>query len=229
MQEKFTNNGEIQIQYLIVNHSPDKIPLIIIPGAMVSAEDFYNDVIDHLSFYCIIISVRGLGKSSAPLNGYSKAHLIADVEAVVVEEELKEFYILGHSFGASIASAYSLKYSQKVKGLILADYPPGYPEYSSEWAQMIRKNNPSVSENLVNGLLNESIHEMFTEALAKCGFNILILKGGNEDSLLKIGFVNKIIKKLPNSSLKIIDNCGHEMFIEKPKEVLKEIKYFIGA
>jgi len=228
MQEKFTNNGDIQIQYIIVNHSPGKIPLIIIPGAIVSAETFYNNAQGNLNLYCIIISVRGLGKSSVPLNGYSKDHLISDISAVVAEEKLKEFYLLGHSFGAAVASAYSVKYPQKVKGLILLDYPPCYPEYSSEWAQRVKKNKPE-NENLVNGLHKESVREMFTEALAKCDFNILILKGDNESSLLKIELVNEVLQKLPNASLKIINDCGHEMFIEKPKEVLEEIKYFMSS
>lgn len=226
MQEKFTNNGGIQIQYIIVNHSPDEIPLIIMPGAIVSAETFYNNAQGNLNLYCIIISIRGLGKSSVPLNGYSKDHLVSDIEAVVNAEELKEFYILGHSFGAAVASAYSIKYPQKVKGLILADYPPSYPEYSSEWEQRVKKNKPE-NEILINGLHKESVREMFTEALAKCDFNILILKGGKENSLLKIELANEVLDKLPKASLKIIQNSGHELFIENPVETLREVENFM--
>jgi hypothetical protein len=50
MTEKFINNGDVQIHYIVVNYSPAEIPVIFIPGAVVSADDMYSDVKDHLDF-----------------------------------------------------------------------------------------------------------------------------------------------------------------------------------
>ncbi|HEY3251821.1 MAG TPA: alpha/beta hydrolase, partial [Ignavibacteria bacterium] len=134
MKEKFVKNGEVEVQYLAVNYSPAETPLIIIPGAIVGADDFYNDIKEYADFYYIIISLRGRGKSSSPISGYTKDDHISDIDAVIKNEFLDNFYILGHSFGASVASYYSIKNSEKISGLIIADFPPVYPAYSEDWA-----------------------------------------------------------------------------------------------
>lgn len=229
MQEKFATNGEVRIQYLVVNHSPDKIPLIIIPGAIVDADDFYEGMKDNVNFYCIIISIRGRGKSGKPVEGYSKDDQISDIEAVVNEEGINNFYILGHSVGAGLASYYSVKYPEKIKGFIIADYLPRYPQFNTKWAERIRShyNEDEISENFLSGIVKDAVKEDYTDALAKCDFKKLIIKAGKEDSLLPLETAKGLCEKLTNITLVVIDDSGHEMFWEKPDEVLKVIDEFM--
>jgi pimeloyl-ACP methyl ester carboxylesterase len=230
MKEKFANNGEVQIQYLIVNYLPDKIPLVIIPGAIVGADDFYESIKAHINFYCIIIGIRGRGKSGCPAEGYTKEDQISDIEAVVREENINKFYIMGHSVGGGLASYYSVKYPEKIKGLIIADYAPVYPLFSAKWAEGIRShyNEDEISSNFINGIVRDAEKGNFTDALANHAFKKLFLKAGKEDSLLPLNKANEILKSLTNTSLKVIDDSGHEMFSEKPEEVLKIIEEFIS-
>jgi len=228
MIERFADNNEVSVQYLVVNQDMGGTPVVFITGAMVSAEDFHGDVKDYLDIYAVIISPRGLGKSSSPHNGYSKEHLVSDVEAVVISEGLEKFFICGHSFGASIASSYSVKYPYKVLGLILGDYPPVYPAYSEEWAKRVKENNPEVNEHLLNGLLHESKRENFAEQLAGCSFRVLVLKGEGDGSLLPLERITQMIEPMPNASLKLIPDAGHEIFIENPEAVFGEVKGFAG-
>jgi pimeloyl-ACP methyl ester carboxylesterase len=225
--DKFADNNGVTIQYLVVNQDKGGTPVIFIPGAMVSAEDFYGDVKDYLDIYSVTVSIRGLGKSDAPQSGYSKEHLVSDVEAVVISEGIGKFYICGHSFGASIASAYSVKYPDKVLGLILGDYPPVYPAYSDSWAKRVRESNLEVNENLLNGLLKESKHENFADQLAQCPFSVLEMKGEGGGSLLTLEHITKMLEAMPNASLKLIPNAGHEIFIENPEAVFVEVKGFV--
>ena len=229
MQEKFVKNGEVEIQFLVVNHSPDKIPLVIIPGAIVGAEDFYEGIKHHVNFYCIIISIRGRGKSGKPVEGYSIEEQISDIDAVVNQEKLNKFYILGHSVGGGLASFYSVKHPEKIMGLIIADYLPRYPQFTTKWAERIRShyNDEEISENFLNGIVKDAVKEDFTDALAKCDFKKLLLKAGKENSLMPIEKANELCEKLPNTSLKEINDSGHEMFWEKPEEVLMMIEEFI--
>jgi len=228
VKEKFVKNGEVEIQYIAVNYSPAETPVIIIPGAIVGAEDMYNDIKDYIDFYCIIISIRGRGKSSSPDKGYSKEEQVSDIEAVIKEECLDNFYLLGHSFGASLAYYYSIKHPEKIKGLIAVDFPTIYPGYSQEWVQYVRNNVSDVSENLLNGMVKDGVYEDFADELAKLDFKKLFIKGSGGDSLLKLETANKILEKLSNSSLNIISGSGHEIFYEKPFEILKEIREFIS-
>jgi pimeloyl-ACP methyl ester carboxylesterase len=227
MNEKFVSNGDVKIQYIVVNYSPAETPVVLIPGAVVSADDMYNDIKEHLDFYSIIISIRGRGKSGSPLEGYTKDDQISDIEAVVNAESLDVFYLAGHSFGASLAYGYSIKYPKRIKGLIGVDFPAIFPGYPERWAQQVKDNVPGVNENFVNGMVRDCVYEDFTDELAKLNSKKLFIKGSGSDSLLKLETANKLVENLPNSTLKIIDGGGHELFAEKPNEILKEIERFI--
>jgi len=168
--------------------------------------------------------LRAQGSSSEQSN---LDNLVSDVRAVVVKEKLDKFFIAGHSFGSSIASAYAVKYPDEVKGLVLGDYPPGYPAYPPEWAEKILNDRPEANKTLVQGLQKESKHEMFLEELSKLYIKLLILKGTREDSLLSEKMTGKILAAIPDAELKMIRNCGHELFGENPKESMQVIKDFI--
>lgn len=228
MIEKFVDNSGVSIQYLVLNQNTGGSPLLIIPGAMMSAEDFYNDTKDSLDLYVIIVSVRGLGKSTSPETGYSKDHLVSDIHAVVKAEGIDKFFIGGHSFGAAIATAYATQYPASIKGLILGDYPPVYPAYSDSWAKRVKDSNPEANENLVNGLLHESKRQNFVELLAKCSFKVLVLKGEGGGSLLPLEHITKMLESMPNATIKLIPNAGHEIFIENPDVVFEAVKEFVG-
>jgi len=227
MKEKFTDSNGVVIQYLVENYSPGEIPLVIIPGAVVGAEDIYNDIKDFLDLYCIIISIRGRGKSASPLQGYTKDDQVSDIEAVLNNEGLDRIFLLGHSFGASLAAYYSIKNPEKISGLILADFPPEYPGYSPEWAQYIKNNLSGVDDNFLSGMVRDGVYEDFTDELAKCDFKKLFLKGSGSDSLLKPGKAEDLISRIPTASLKVINGAGHELFNEKPGETLQVIEEFI--
>lgn len=228
MQEKFVKNGEVEIQYIIVNYSPEEIPLIIIPGAVASADDIYNGIKDFVKLYCIIISIRGRGKSGKPVEGYSIDEQISDIDTVVKQEKLNKFYILGHSVGGGLASYYSIKHPEKIMGLMIADYPPRHPKFTVKWADRIKTNRKDISEIFINGIVRDSVKESFLDALANYGFKKLFLKAGKENSLLNSEETREISEKLTNTTIKIMDDCGHEMFWEKPDEVLKVIEEFMS-
>lgn len=228
MTEKFVKNGDTDIQYLVCNYSPAESPLIIIPGAVNGAEDIYNDIKDHLDIYAIIISIRGRGKSSSPVSGYSMAHQVSDIESVANAEALDEFYLCGHSFGASLAYAFSIEYPHKVKALVGMDFPVLFPAYPEKWAEYIRENVEGVSENFLNGMVNEGKYEELTDKLAITDCRKLFIKGGGSDSLLKEKAMEEIKEKIPDANIITINGAGHELFMEKPYETLEEIKNFIS-
>lgn len=226
MKDKFVNNNGVLINYYVLNQSQNTTPLIIIPGAISGAEDIFEFIKDVTDRYCIIISIRGRGKSSKPISGYSKDGQVSDIEAVIKEENINKLYIGGHSFGASLAAGYAIKHPDKILGLILADFPPYYPKYSEKWAERIFENIKEIDKNFINGLVNDSSPEDLTIELSKHKFRILILKAKN-DSLLKEEKLQEICKLLPKISVKTI-NSGHEMFYENPVETMTEINNFIN-
>jgi pimeloyl-ACP methyl ester carboxylesterase len=71
-------------------------------------------------FRCISLDLLGFGASSKPVIRYDIAKEVEFVRCVMESLELESFYIIGHSFGGWVASAYALQYPESVKGLILA-------------------------------------------------------------------------------------------------------------
>ncbi|XP_077504008.1 (Lyso)-N-acylphosphatidylethanolamine lipase-like isoform X2 [Amblyomma americanum] len=77
------------------------------------------------------IDLLGFGKSSRPTlssdAGTAEAQMAQALEAWRRQMGLEQFVLLGHSFGAFVASAYTLRHPQHVKHLILED-PWGFSE-----------------------------------------------------------------------------------------------------
>jgi pimeloyl-ACP methyl ester carboxylesterase len=71
-------------------------------------------------FRCISLDLLGFGESAKPKICYDIAKEVAFVRQVVEALQLDSCYILGHSFGGWVASAYALEYPGSVKGLVLA-------------------------------------------------------------------------------------------------------------
>ncbi len=229
MQQKFTDNNGILIEYYSLNNEMSGVPLVIIPGAIVGAGDIVESIKSSCNIKTFVISIRGRGESSKPETGYSMNDQISDIESMIKVEGLNEFYLLGHSVGAGVSSGYAVKHPEHIKGLILGDYPPGYPKFNDAWAEKVKKNIEGVSENMLNGLVNESEKKYFKDDLAELNIKTLILKSDGEDSILPIELAQKINASLPNSKLVILINCGHEMFDEAPKLVFDEVKKFMGV
>lgn len=63
---------------------------------------------------------RGCGRSGSSVNkNYTLDRMTSDIEEIRALSGLDKVYIMGHSFGGSLAHSYALRYPQHVKGLIL--------------------------------------------------------------------------------------------------------------
>lgn len=70
----------------------------------------------------IYLDQRGCGRSSLAANrDYSLERLLEDLEEVRVQLKIKEWYVMGHSFGALLAVNYANSHPKSVKGLMLSN------------------------------------------------------------------------------------------------------------
>jgi pimeloyl-ACP methyl ester carboxylesterase len=67
------------------------------------------------------MDLRGRGLSDKPSTGYSIAHHCKDILALMHDQDLERFILMGHSLGAFISLAFAAKYPQQVERLILVD------------------------------------------------------------------------------------------------------------
>jgi pimeloyl-ACP methyl ester carboxylesterase len=96
-------------------------PLIMLHGFLGESR-CWAPLIERLKaqFHCISVDLLGFGESSQPKITYNVPIEVAFLHEFVTQLQLKEFYIVGHSFGGWVASGYALKYPEFVKGLMLA-------------------------------------------------------------------------------------------------------------
>lgn len=106
-----------------------KIKLLLLHGGPVNTHEYFENFPFHLKNNDIEIyyyDQLGSYYSDQP-NDTSiwNAHRFADeVEEVRKGLGLKEFFILGHSWGAMLGELYAAKYPEHLKGLILSNVPP---------------------------------------------------------------------------------------------------------
>ncbi|MBC5638482.1 alpha/beta hydrolase [Ornithinibacillus sp. BX22] len=91
----------------------------------------------HKDLKLVYLDQRGCGRSDLAENeDYTLDRLLLDLEEVRLELQIKEWYVMGHSFGALLAMNYALKYPNAVKGIILSN---GTLHMKESFAHQIQK------------------------------------------------------------------------------------------
>lgn len=129
-------NESLKIWTITTNTESTNLPIVLVHG-FCGGIGLWVHNIEALSatrpFYAF--DLLGFGRSSRP--PFSSDPIVAETQFVESIEDwrkeigLKEFILLGHSFGGYLTSSYALRYPEHVKAIILAD-PWGFPEYVDE-------------------------------------------------------------------------------------------------
>lgn len=116
--EVVVNHTGYQASYLDIGNGQ---PLLMLHGFM-GSKRCWLPLMEGLQsqFRCISLDLLGFGESSKPELRYDVALEVAFVRQVIDALKIDPCYILGHSFGGWVASAYALAYPHGVKGLMLA-------------------------------------------------------------------------------------------------------------
>ncbi|XP_059059033.1 (Lyso)-N-acylphosphatidylethanolamine lipase isoform X2 [Achroia grisella] len=124
-----------KIWTISLNVESPKTPLVLLHG-MGAGVALWCPNLDALSANRPVyaIDVLGFGRSSRPKFSddaeKAEAQWVESVEEWRREVKLEEMILLGHSLGGYLATAYSMKYPERVRHLILAD-PWGFNEKPS--------------------------------------------------------------------------------------------------
>lgn len=119
MEEKFLNN---EICYHTNDFEPNRLTLIFIHGIAGSLsiwsryeERFKNE------YNILTYDIRGHGKSRRFLNydDYKIENFREDLQNLIEHLNIKNYILIGHSFGVFISLSFISKYKDNIKGLIL--------------------------------------------------------------------------------------------------------------
>ena len=108
--------------YFEVNGKKDGIPVFFVhggPGGHCRSE--HHSLFNPEIFKSVIFDQRGCGKSTPyrSLAGNNTENLVEDIEKIRDFLKVKKFFLVGGSWGATLALKYALKYSKNISGILL--------------------------------------------------------------------------------------------------------------
>ncbi|MFT5692730.1 MAG: pimeloyl-ACP methyl ester carboxylesterase [Oceanicoccus sp.] len=182
----YFNNLQCQLSFVDFGNTtaPDLLLLHGMRDHAVSMIDIARALSSH--YHVVALDLRGHGQSDNP-GIYTMVQFVADVRALVQHCELKTPIVIGHSLGGHIAARYTAIFQEDVSKLVLLDGmgPPmsndndreqqkthlkfgihTVSNLTSEGRQMkdegeallrLRKNNPKLSVELANNIIEHGI------------------------------------------------------------------------
>lgn len=225
----------------------------------------------------IAVDLKGFGQSDKPLDErysvFDQAELLAQL---IVDKDLRDLTLVGHSFGGGIALLLALEANQRLEGritrlVLLASiaYPQNIPVFfrlldmplvSQLGVRMVppsvqtrvalkiaylddSKIDPDEVEIYAAPLktaagkhaMIHSARQIMPKDLAEIADRYSTIKlptlilWCDHDRIVPLEVGLKLRRTLPNSTLRLIEDCGHMPQEEQPASTLKLIKGFIGG
>ena len=250
----FQNVFDQQLEVLVIGDLKKNTPTVVLLheglGSLEMWKDIPEELFKELDLNIFVYSRAGYGKSSIvnlprPIN-YMNLEAEKYLPKLLLEFNLKNVFLLGHSDGATIAAINSTleNNNYKILGTILIA-PHFFIEemnivsireirniYEHNLKKKLSKyhSNPDVAFYGWNdvGLDDKFKDWNITKMLKDIKIPILAIQGKDDPygTLAQIEVLEKNIKGKLNKL--ILNNCGHNPLIDKPKESINKIKDFIN-
>lgn len=206
--------------------APELTPLLHIPGAFQPADrfDFWQQLAPRR---VVVYAQRGRGKSDAPETGYTLEDHIADVEAVAAQMQLGErFFLFSFSQGSAAALGYALRHPERIKGLIIGDFPAFYPRYDDAWKSKFAGH---VNQTALDGIARESRETPMWEDLHRLTCPVLLLHGDQEGIVLTPADIANYKKHLPSIQIKVFEGSSHPLWEPSAERLTSTLQDFMTS
>ena len=244
----YINVDNIKTYYVASNFSDEKIPIIFIHGAGNTSHTWFNQLnLNIEKYFPLAIDLPGHGRSegegSDNIEGYSNF-----IYSFINKMDFKNVILAGHSMGGAIVQDFSFKFPEIVTKIILVatgaklrvaqeilentklGYSYNYLAYSNKTDNNIIKEaesefsltNPMVRYNDFIACNNFDM----MDKIDQINISSLIIVG-SDDLLTPLKYANFLHDKLKNSRLIVINEAGHSVMWEKPKETNAAIISFL--
>lgn len=244
----------LTVYYRTVGNSENP-PLVLLNGWGAKVRGFFPNsekVIKEFArnnFYVISPEHSGLMRSETPKTVWGPKEYKEYLEEFVEKLGIKNFVLVGQSFGGAIATAYAAEYPEKVKTLVLVNAGLARDKASRFvfrpfiWIRYLSrvlrsKYFPAISKRiliwLALGIPWSNTEQESFEARAImdeifCRWSLpnvyskisirTILVWGNNDVLFPLSLAKEVAKELPNAELYTLAG-GHSVLYMKPQKVI---------
>jgi pimeloyl-ACP methyl ester carboxylesterase len=210
----WAHNRDVHLHYLDSQADGPGLPLVFVPGLRGHAEHFRPMLAALAPRRALAVSLRGRGQSHTPDTGYTFAHHVGDIAAVLAHARLSRCCLVGHSVGAAYAIGCALAHPDQVAGLVLAGYPAAYPSMSADWALHVLSAYPGeMSAKALLGIQQESEAVDLWGRLAELRCPLLVLRGGKASSRLDAETAQKYQIFAPHAQIVVFADAGHRLWV----------------
>jgi pimeloyl-ACP methyl ester carboxylesterase len=129
---RFAEVNGVRLHYLIAGHGE---PILLLHGYAENSH-MWLPLIRELAGTNTVIApdLRGFGRSSKPVGGYTKTVMAQDVHALMESLGHHRVRVVGHDIGLMVAYAYAAQYPQSVDRIALMDaFLPGVGNWKDVW------------------------------------------------------------------------------------------------
>ncbi len=206
-----------------------------------------KELLEKRGYRVLVPNLPGFGSAPPPPKPWSIDDYVEWTKDFCEENKLSQIFLLGHSFGGSVAVKFSIRYPQKIKKLILID-SAGIrrkrlkKEIQKTVAHFLNKFSflpfygfirkiayktlfRTSDYFLVSGVMKETYLNVFKEDISNIFSQITVptlIIWGKKDTITPLQHAYFIKEKIPIAKLEIIPNVGHNPHRESP-EILVEI------
>jgi len=255
MKEEKISINNLEINYKIAGQGP---AILILHGWGGSSDSWIRvqKILSKEGFQVVVPDFPGFGKSKTPFSPWGLEEYTNFILNLTNYFGLKDFYLLGHSFGGRIAIKFAVSHPEKIKSLILCDSAG----IKQKWGlkeilifQLAKIGNavftPTPLRRLkdrarnlfyiflrhrdyvkADGTMKETMKKVINEDLLidlpKIKTKTLIVWGKN-DKLVPVKYAYFFKEKIENSELKILPKIGHSPNLETPEKLAEIILNFL--
>lgn len=232
VKQGWAENCGVRLHYLDSNPEPgpSHVPLLFIPGALEAAEDYQDELPQFAPRRCLAVSLRGRGQSDAPATNYSFNDHVDDIEAVIQQVGLTRLCLMAYSLGVPYALGYASRNPRCLAGLILGDFPARYPALPPEWVNRgLESFGERIKPHVIYGLQSDSAEIPLWDKLRVITCPVLIIRGGQSDTLLNSEMADRYRELWPRSSeIVVFEDSGHELWKPDYQRFINTLKAFLN-
>lgn len=235
LTESRVNNQGVMIHVAETNAgSKEMIPLVIIPGLSECAEDYLPIMERFAPRHCVVITLRGRGKSDSPSSGYTLEDHISDIDAAIQQLKLTDFILLGYSRGVAYTIGYALQNTSLLKGLIIGDYPAVHTQLRDGWVDFMATIPPwrgktileRMSREALEALQKESVNVVFWDELSRITCSTLIIQAG-KDTPLSPEALQMYKEQWPDAEIVVFNEFDHNLFEPNAEIFIETVDHFM--
>jgi pimeloyl-ACP methyl ester carboxylesterase len=241
------------VYYEIVGDGP---ALVLAHGMGGNHASWFNQVPFFSRWFKVItFDHRGFGNSRELEGGADRSRFPDDLEDILNRLEIEKVILVAQSMGGGTCATFAMRHPQRVSALVLADTlvgltipeplqprmsavrsaTSGLPQLQRVLSDKFREEEPGLTHlytelNSFNGHARESLTGSLpgisVEQLVASEIPILFLVG-SKDILFPPNLVKAVHEHIPNSCYREINDAGHSVYFEKPREFNDAVLAFL--